>query len=166
MLFHFISPNLKASAYRPMESWPHNPAKKTSCPSQPKARSPFFAQEWGFAPIPVPHLSQLSKSRQLPVFMEFAITTPRNSKAGNRIAVRSPACRLPHRCAAIPTAAGPAVHPRSPAKARKANIAVPPPRSSPAARLKVPGHKIPTDKPHKAHPASAHRGDRENAANP
>ena len=52
--------------------------------------------------------------------------------------------------AIIPTTVGPLEHPKSPAKAIKAYMAVPPPGSFSAAKLKVPGQKIPTVKPHKA----------------
>lgn len=52
----------------------------------------------------------------------------------------------------VPTRVGPDEHPKSPARASKANIAVPPLRREAAALLKVPGHIIPTEAPHKAHP--------------
>ena len=50
-----------------------------------------------------------------------------------------------------PTTVGPALQPTSPAKAKIANIAVPPRFSVPAAILNTPGHIIPTDKPQTAH---------------
>jgi len=58
---------------------------------------------------------------------------------------------------------GPEEQPKSPARARKANIAVPPPRMEADAILKVPGHMIPTDRPHIPQPISpsAGWGDRE-----
>ena len=51
-----------------------------------------------------------------------------------------------------PTSDGPSIQPKSPARARKANIAVPPPLRIDADILKVPGHIIPTDKPQSAQP--------------
>ena len=46
-----------------------------------------------------------------------------------------------------PTKVGPLEHPKSPAKARNANRAVPPFLKQEEAILKVPGHKIPTENP-------------------
>lgn len=46
-----------------------------------------------------------------------------------------------------PENVGPIEHPISPARASKANIAVPPYRIEAAALLKVPGHIMPTDNP-------------------
>lgn len=57
-----------------------------------------------------------------------------------------------------PTTAGPAEHPRSPARARNANIAVPPLGQLAAARLKLPGHIMPTDSPQRAQPIIARMG--------
>ena len=47
-----------------------------------------------------------------------------------------------------PTIAGPEEHPASPARARSANIVVPPLGHLSEARLYVPGHIAPTEKPH------------------
>ena len=57
-----------------------------------------------------------------------------------------------------PTKLGPPAHPISPAKAKKANIAVPPVGQVFADRLTTPGHIIPTEKPHNAHPARERSG--------
>ena len=58
----------------------------------------------------------------------------------------------------MPTTVGPAEQPKSPASARNANIAVPPPRILADAKLKVPGHRIPTDKPQIPQPISPSTG--------
>ena len=52
----------------------------------------------------------------------------------------------------VPTRVGPDEQPRSPARARNANIAVPPADAFSAARLKTPGQRIPTESPHNPHP--------------
>ena len=57
-----------------------------------------------------------------------------------------------------PTADGPAAHPRSPAKERKANMAVLAPGHLNVARLKTPGHIIPTENPQSPHPISDTNG--------
>ena len=62
------------------------------------------------------------------------------------------------------TIAGPATQPRSPAKAKRANMAVPPPRRETAERLRVPGQKIPTEKPHSPHPMRERTGEPDRAA--
>lgn len=49
----------------------------------------------------------------------------------------------------VPAKVGPLAHPRSPAKARRANINVPPFLIPDEARLNVPGQNIPTEKPAK-----------------
>ena len=51
-----------------------------------------------------------------------------------------------------PTSVGPPLQPKSPAKANKANIAVPPVRKEAAALLKLPGHIIPTERPQMEQP--------------
>ena len=67
------------------------------------------------------------------------------------IAKRNPIFKLPSKNEDIkPVKVGPDEQPRSPAKARYANIAVPPFGKCSAAMEKTPGHKIPADKPHKA----------------
>ena len=53
-----------------------------------------------------------------------------------------------------PTIAGLTVAPKSPANAKKANIAVPPLGQFCEDMLMVPGHIIPTANPQKAHPIS------------
>ncbi len=65
---------------------------------------------------------------------------------------------LPNQPDTIPTRVGPPEHPRSPASARNANMAVPPPRIEAAARLNVPGHIIPTENPQSPHPISPSTG--------
>lgn len=65
----------------------------------------------------------------------------------------NPSFRLfPFALAIKPTTDGPAEHPTSPAKAIKAYMAVPVFGRVIAAVLKVPGQKIPTEKPQIAHP--------------
>ena len=67
-----------------------------------------------------------------------------------------PIWRLPSNAsAARPTSVGPLVQPKSPARAKSANIAVPPLGSSEDAMLNEPGQRIPTDRPHIPQPASA-----------
>ena len=53
---------------------------------------------------------------------------------------------------ASPTIVGPLRHPISPPSANRAYMAVPPFLINPGARLSVPGHIIPTENPHSAHP--------------
>ena len=78
---------------------------------------------------------------------------------GNTIAARIPIFKSPPiRSATIPTTVGPDEHPKSPASAISAYMAVPPPGSSSAAILNVPGQNIPTVKPQKAHPKSPKNG--------
>lgn len=82
-----------------------------------------------------------------------AITT------GKTIATSIPALRLS--AAALdtnPTSVGPPEHPRSPASASSANIAVPPFFRATEALLNVPGHMIPTDRPQIPHPTSDRNG--------
>lgn len=72
---------------------------------------------------------------------------------GNKVAKNKPVFKLPHTASAIaPTIVGLTVAPKSPAKAKKANIAVPPFGHFCAEMLIVPGHIIPTDKPQSAQP--------------
>ena len=52
----------------------------------------------------------------------------------------------------LPTTVGPIEQPISHAKAKKANIAVPPPLIFEDDILKVPGQSSPTDNPHSPHP--------------
>jgi len=67
-------------------------------------------------------------------------------------------------CAKMPTRPGPAAPPRSPAIARNANIAVPPLGSLFERMLMVPGHMIPTEKPHRIQPVRQITGDPERDA--
>ena len=59
----------------------------------------------------------------------------------------------------MPVSEGPAEHPRSPPRASSANITVPPLRSAADALLKLPGHIIPTERPHIAQPARFNTGE-------
>lgn len=77
-----------------------------------------------------------------------------SSRTGKTIAASIPARRsLPHRLDTMPARVGPPEHPRSPARASMANKTVPPPFMETAALLKVPGQRMPTEKPHTAHPS-------------
>ena len=58
----------------------------------------------------------------------------------------------------LPTSAGPNAPPKSPAVARNANMAVPPPGSRLEQMLMEPGHIIPTENPHIMQPISPRRG--------
>lgn len=60
----------------------------------------------------------------------------------------------PNALAIIPAKVGPDEQPKSPPSARRANIAVPPPFIPADALLNVPGHMMPTEKPHIATPTS------------
>ena len=60
-----------------------------------------------------------------------------------------------------PTNVGPPPQPTSPARARRANNAVPPVFNDLAALLKLPGHIIPTDNPQIEQPISESKGDGE-----
>ncbi len=74
---------------------------------------------------------------------------------GKPIPARTPTWRFsPARWDTFPTMAGPVAPPRSPAKARNANIAVPPLGRILDEILIEPGHIIPTEKPQTAHPTS------------
>ena len=80
---------------------------------------------------------------------------PSKIPTGNTIAKISPSFKLLSFALAMkPTTEGPAEHPTSPARAIKAYIAVPVLGRAIAAVLKVPGQKIPTEKPHTAQPMS------------
>lgn len=57
-----------------------------------------------------------------------------------------------------PTTVGPPEHPRSPPRARNANMAVPPFGIAADALLKVPGHMIPTESPQTAQAARLRSG--------
>ena len=74
-------------------------------------------------------------------------------QAGNIVAASKPFFKFsPVASATFPTRTGPAVAPRSPANAIKANMAVPPDGHFLEERLIVPGHMIPTARPQRAHP--------------
>ena len=82
------------------------------------------------------------------------MTRQNTNKNGNIIAARIPNFILSFSASEInPTRVGPLEHPKSPARAISANMAVPPGISL-AAKLSVPGHMIPTANPHSAHPMS------------
>ena len=70
----------------------------------------------------------------------------------------------PKSCEILPTSAGPAAAPRSPARARKANRAVPPFGSFDEEILMEPGHMMPTEKPHSIQPARPIAGKEAKAA--
>ena len=80
-------------------------------------------------------------------------------RTGKTTAARIPALRLSLKWLATnPTREGPAEHPKSPARARKTNIAVFPPGIAATDLLNVAGHRIPTDKPVKAQPINPTKG--------
>ena len=87
------------------------------------------------------------------------INTTGNIAAKSRPILRSPPAMPEKR----PTIDGPTVAPISPAKAKNANIAVPPMGHFCAEILIVPGHMIPTEIPHSAQPANPiiGKGDRD-----
>ena len=90
-------------------------------------------------------------------FREFLYKnkSPNTMQTGNMVAASSPFFRFsPVASATLPTRTGPAVAPRSPANARKANMAVPPVGHFWEDKLMVPGHMIPTARPQSAHPDS------------
>ena len=81
------------------------------------------------------------------------------STTGNIVALSNPVFKLlPAISARLPTIAGLAVAPKSPAKAKNANIAVPPRGHAFVEMLIDPGHIMPTAKPQKAHPISPKTG--------
>ena len=91
--------------------------------------------------------------------LRFSRTRARRNRIGNTIAAASPLCSEPLSFPETkPTREGPVVQPRSPARANKANMAVPPFGHAAAARLKVPGHMMPTERPHSAQPSSPRTG--------
>lgn len=65
---------------------------------------------------------------------------------------------LPQALETNPARVGPPEQPRSPARASKANMAVPPRGIMEEALLKVPGQRIPTEKPHSPHPIRPRTG--------
>lgn len=102
------------------------------------------------------HISYAS-IRRLTVLLCSII--PIRSRTGKMIAARIPLWRsFPNLLEMSPAKVGPPLHPRSPASASRANIVVPPPRIAAEALLKLPGQRIPTEKPHAAQPASPRKG--------
>ena len=84
---------------------------------------------------------------------------------GNTVAVSKPILRLPPAISEnLPTIAGLTAAPKSPARAKKANIAVPPLGHFCEEMLIVPGHMIPTVNPQRAHPARPKTEDADNDA--
>ena len=78
---------------------------------------------------------------------------------GKPIPANTPACKLLAAFSDIlPIIAGPIAPPKSPASARSANIAVPPVGSICDDILIEPGHIIPTENPHNAHPINPTHG--------
>ena len=80
---------------------------------------------------------------------------PTISISGNAVAANNPTLRFPPNILEIfPTIAGLIVAPQSPARAKNANIAVPPLGHFCDEILIVPGHIIPTESPQRAQPAN------------
>lgn len=118
----------------------------------------FRKRVWGFAPF---HAAE-KRCR----WFRCNAVIPTTNTIGKTAAIRSPFCKsLCAKPETTPTDIGPMVPPRSPAKAKKANIAVPPAGQACEEILMVPGHRIPTEKPHSAHPAIPKRDDGDRAAN-
>lgn len=89
-----------------------------------------------------------------------------SNRIGKMIAAKIPILRLLENVSdTSPTSVGPLIHPMSPAKAKRANIAVPPAGILLAAILNVPGQRIPTDKPHNAQPIKPTAGNGLKAVN-
>ena len=86
------------------------------------------------------------------VFLFFAHRKmPMSSRIGKATPARMPSFRLSPRVPETkPTTVGPPPQPTSPPSASSANMAVPPLGSAEDALLKVPGHMMPTDRPHRA----------------
>ena len=80
---------------------------------------------------------------------------PIKRRIGNSTADKRPVLRLSfNERDTNPTVAGPREQTVSPAKARRANIAVPPFGHFSEAKLYVPGHIAPTENPHIPQPSS------------
>ena len=109
-----------------------------------------------------PFLALFKRSRHY--FLLFSVfvfirKTVRTNNIGNTMALMMPIFKLPPRASATaPTIVGPEEHPRSPARARSANIAVPPVGKDADAILNVPGHRMPTEKPQTAQPMRPNTG--------
>ena len=79
--------------------------------------------------------------------------------AGKTMAASRPRFKSPPRALATkPTRVGPPEQPTSPARAMKAYMAVPALGRAAAATEKVPGQKMPTEKPHTAQPTRPRMG--------
>ena len=95
----------------------------------------------------------------------FSKRTERTKTAGKTQPASTPIFKLSFAaCVTSQTMPGPTAPPRSPAIARKANIAVPPSGIFLEAILIVPGHMMPTEKPHKLHPTRFKNGSGASAA--
>jgi len=85
----------------------------------------------------------------------FKIISATTSIKGKMVATSKPSLRLPPAISeTLPTIAGLAIPPKSPASAKSANIAVPPLGQFCDEILMDPGHIMPTVKPHTAQPKS------------
>ena len=99
--------------------------------------------------------------------LNFRLRTikPRISISGNAVAASSPILRLPPAISETPpTIVGLTVAPKSPARAKSANIAVPPLGHFWEERLIEPGHITPTETPQSAQPARPKAGKEDNDA--
>ena len=95
----------------------------------------------------------------------FKASRPTTRRSGKMVAVSSPVFRLPPASfEKLPTIAGLTIPPKSPANAKKANMAVPPFGHFCEERLIVPGHIIPTLNPQRAHPVRPRTGKGEREA--
>ena len=97
-----------------------------------------------------------------PLSKDFSKNIPATSSAGNMMAARIPFFKSSEAMPEIyPTSVGPPEHPRSPARASRANSAVPPFLMEAAPLLKLPGHIIPTDNPQMPQPKRDRSGEGE-----
>lgn len=106
-------------------------------------------------------VKSLLKARFMPA---FKTSNPATRTIGKIVATSSPILRLPPAISEkLPTMTGLTVPPKSPANAKKANIAVPPFGHFCEERLIVPGHIMPTLNPQRAHPVRPRigKGERE-----
>jgi len=91
--------------------------------------------------------------------------SPTSNRQGNTIAAKMPLVSLSALALATsPTNIGPAEHPKQPANARLANIAVPPIGTVFTVRLSTPGHRIPTERPHIPQPINPRKGEGDRVA--
>ena len=107
----------------------------------------------------------IRKSADVPLFylklffIGIYIVNPANNRSGKTVPKRMPFRRLsPKALAANPTTVGPLLHPKSPARARRAKRAVPPRGIEALAILKLPGHMMPTDRPQSPQPSRLSQG--------